>query len=303
VKVAGLSDVVEVVTGDDFSCARRKAGTVVCWGNNFDGQLGDGRGAKSRAVASLRPTGVSGLRTIVGLSTGEFHACALDKNGAVTCWGNGDDGQIGSDARRAFSTPQPITQLGPVRQIAAGWSHVCALETKGTVGCWGRNTEGQLGDGKSGSRLKAVTVAGLSDAVELVSGHDHSCARRRGGQVVCWGDNSGGQLGPGARGEPKRNTPVVVPDLGAVVELAAGGHHNCVRLDSGRVICWGSNDFGQLGTTRSQARTNPRVMVRGVTDAVDLALGDQHSCALRAAGEVACWGDTQHGALGPYPLR
>lgn len=302
VKVEGIRDAVELAVGSDFSCARLAAGSVSCWGNNEFGQLGDGRGTKPGALG-LRPVTVAGLRQPIQLGAGEFHVCALEQGGRVQCWGDGRDGQLGSDAQRMFAKPRAIESLGPVSRIASGASHVCALEQGGKVQCWGRNTEGELGDGKSGSRIKPVTVAGLADAVDLASGHRHSCARTRAGQLWCWGDNATAQLGPAAGRDPKRGTPVEVTGLAGVAELAGGSDHSCVRLQTGRVMCWGSNAAGQLGQRRTVTRVPNPTAVRGMSDAIDLTLGARHTCALRKAGEVACWGDAEHGALGPYALR
>lgn len=301
VKVEGLQDAVELAVGRDFSCARRKAGSVACWGNDENGQLGDGRGPKIGAL-SLRPVAVAGLRSSTQLAAGEFHVCALEPAGTVQCWGNAANGQLGSDAARAFGKPLAIGPLGPVRRIASGASHVCALEASGIVQCWGRNTEGQLGDGKSGSRIKPVTVAGLEDVVDLASGHRHTCARTRDGKVWCWGDNASAQLGPNAGRDPKRGTPVEVEGLAGVVELAGGSDHTCARLQSGRAMCWGSNAVGQLGQRSNVSRLAEPTAVRGMSDALDLALGERHTCALRKTGEIACVGDSEHGALGPYRL-
>ncbi len=301
VKVAGLEDAAELAVGRDFSCARRRAGTVICWGNNEDGQLGDGRGLKPGAL-SLRPTNVAGLSGVTALTAGEYHACALLRGGAVKCWGNGGNGQIGRDSQRAYGTPLSIERLNKIVGIASGTGHVCALESVGVVKCWGRNTEGQLGDGKSGSRIKPVTVAGLENAVELASGHRHTCARQRSGRVWCWGDNVSGQLGAGAGRETKRGTPVEVTGLRSVVQLAAGSEHTCARLESGRVVCWGGNGSSQLGHKSSVTRRPTPTAVRGMADAVDLSLGAKHTCAVRKTGKVACWGDTEYGALGPHRL-
>jgi alpha-tubulin suppressor-like RCC1 family protein len=301
VKVEGLQDAVELAVGRDFSCARREAGGVVCWGNDENGQLGDGRGPAIGAL-SLRPVAVAGLRQPMQLATGEHHVCALEQAGTVQCWGNASNGQLGSDAQRAFGKPRPIERLGRVRRIASGVSHVCALETSGIVQCWGRNTEGQLGDGKSGSRIKPVVVAGLEDVVDLASGHRHTCARTRDGRVWCWGDNAAAQLGPNAGRDPKRGTPVEVEGLAGVVELAGGSDHTCARLQTGRAMCWGSNAAGQLGQRSTVTRVAEPTAVRGMSDAIDLALGAQHTCALRKTGEIACVGDPEHGALGPYRL-
>src|SRR5690606_14346320 len=151
-----------------FSCARRRSGSVVCWGNNQAGQLGDGRGGKV-GVWSTRPTAVLGLSDAIDIGVGEYFACALRRSGGVVCWGESTNGQVGSNAVRAFAKPQPISELAQVTSLAVGASHVCATERSGQVKCWGRNTEGELGDGKNISRTNARAVLGIGDAKSLVS--------------------------------------------------------------------------------------------------------------------------------------
>lgn len=301
VPVQGLRDAKQVAVGRNFSCALRRAGTVACWGNNEDGQLGDARGGRPGAIA-LKPVAVVGLRDVRQLSLGEYHACALGNDGRVRCWGSSSDGQIGSDRQRAFNAPLPITGLAAVREVASGGNHVCALERGGVVKCWGRNTEGQLGDGRIGSRIRAVVVTGLADGVHLASGINHTCAVRKNGRVACWGANPMRQLGPKAGADKERGTPVAVDGLASVVQLAGGGGHSCARMQSGRVVCWGGNESGQLGHRSSASVRSEPTPVRGVADAVDIALGTAHSCAVRRSGEVACWGNREDGALGPHGL-
>jgi alpha-tubulin suppressor-like RCC1 family protein len=284
----GVEGAAFVATGRDFSCALGRRGAVVCWGNNEDGQLGDGAGPKPGAL-SLEPVAVTGLSGVRQLSLGEYHACALGDDGRVRCWGNGADGQISNADARAFGTPQPVDDLSGVAEIACGASHVCARRRNGGVKCWGRNTEGQLGADVSGSRVNPVKVKGLRDAAMLASGHHHSCAVRDGGGVVCWGDNKAMQLGPEAGEDKRRKTPVALPGLGEVVQIAAGGRHSCARLRSGRVKCWGDNGRGQLDGNEGPARAEPLV-VDAAEGAIDLALGAAQSCALLPKGRAVCWG-------------
>ncbi len=299
-KVAGIADAKQVAVGRDFSCVLRRGGAVACWGNNEDGQLGNGRGGSPGAL-SLTPVAVSGLRGAQQISLGEYHGCARSREGKVRCWGSSENGQIGDDSQRVFGSPMSIERLSKAAEVASGANHVCVLETSGTVKCWGRNTEGQLGDGKSGSRIKPVIVSNIRDGRSLVSGDNHSCVVRRTGAVACWGSNSDGQLGPKGSGK-KHNTPVPLPGLKDVKQLAAGDRHACIRQSSGRVFCWGANDKGQLGSPISpRPRTNAGV-VRGLADAVDISLGLGHSCAVRSNGELACWGSNEHAALGPHRL-
>jgi alpha-tubulin suppressor-like RCC1 family protein len=297
-----LVDAAELSLGVDFSCARRRGGTVVCWGNDQDGQLGTGRGGKP-GQWSTKPIRVAQLEGAVQISAGEYHACARMKDGTLRCWGNAADGQLGSAEERVFATPRTIPGVSGVVSVASGASHVCVLDASGGVRCWGRNTEGELGDGQLGSRIKPVVVRGLSDVVELSAGARHSCARRRDGKVACWGDNASGQLGAAAGRDAKRYEPVIVAGLSDVVELALGGNHSCARHRTGSVACWGGNEHGQLGHVASPKQRNVPTLVHGLPDAIDLSLGERHSCAARGRGDASCWGRNEHGALGPHPLR
>ncbi|MEM6995427.1 MAG: hypothetical protein AAF721_33265 [Myxococcota bacterium] len=300
VAVAGLQDATQVVTGRDFSCALRKTGSVVCWGNNEDGQLGDGRGAKVGAK-SPRPVKVAKLGRVAQLVSGDWHVCARETSGAVQCWGNGENGQIGSDANRAFATPVAIEQLGKTTELASGANHVCARQADGRVKCWGRNSEGQLGDGKSGSRIKPVFVSGIAGATGLWSGHTFSCAATERGAVRCWGDNKKAQLGPSAGRDPKWNAPIPFKELDGAAQVVGGETHGCARMSTGRVLCWGGNEGGRAVGKGNGVIGKP-TPVRGVSDAIALTAGVGHTCAVGRSGKVSCWGQSVDDAVGRYRL-
>jgi alpha-tubulin suppressor-like RCC1 family protein len=299
VNVPGLSNISELAAGHAHTCARRGA-QILCWGNNEDGQLGDGLGAKPGARATA-PVTVKGLADAVELVTGDAHTCARRKAGTVTCWGLGDDGQL-SIVKDRSAALIAVADLSQVAQVVAGANHTCARKTSGDVLCWGRNTEGQLGDDKSGSKIKPVAVVGLKDATHLVAGGNHTCALRRSGAPVCWGSNSHGQLGDGTSGTFAQRRPVAVQGLpGAIAELVAGQQHTCARTQDGKVMCWGRNNFGQLGDGSTTDRPKPTPVAR-LEQVTNLALGTAHSCALQTTGNVTCWGSDEHRALGPRRL-
>lgn len=83
----------------------------------------------------------------------------------------------------------------------------------------------------------------------------------------------------------------------SIVAVAAGQTHTCAVRSSGAVLCWGNNDYGQLGDGSTTSSRSP-VTVGGLTDAVDVAVGSRHSCVLRSTGSVACWGTNARGQLG-----
>ncbi|MEX2620727.1 MAG: hypothetical protein WD250_10970, partial [Egibacteraceae bacterium] len=85
-----------------------------------------------------------------------------------------------------------------------------------------------------------------------------------------------------------------------------GAAHTCALREGGAVACWGANSRKQLGdgTTahRLEHRLEPADAVEGLTDAVAVAAGAGHTCALREGGAVACWGANHFGQAGDGPI-
>ena len=144
----------------------------------------------------MSPVSVSGLSTgVLAIANGYAHACALTSAGAVLCWGNNGEGQVGDGSTTDRFVPVPVAGLSAgVIAITANGLHSCALTAMGSVQCWGDNHHGQLGDGRTTDRLTPVTVAGLGTSVTgLAAGNYHSCAVISDGSLRCWGDNYHGQ--------------------------------------------------------------------------------------------------------------
>jgi alpha-tubulin suppressor-like RCC1 family protein len=191
----------------------------------------------------------------------------------------------------------PALQKAASVPIAAGWNHACAVAVEGGVMCWGNNENGQLADGTRTDRTKPVPVIGLdSKIVALAAGMGHTCALTEGGGVKCWGRNKSGQLG---NGTDQRTTEVVnVTGLeSGVVAIAAGDDHTCALTAQGAVLCWGLNDFGQLGDGTYDYRTSPVAIEKLSSGTSAITAGSGHTCAVNN-GEVLCWGDNALGQLG-----
>jgi alpha-tubulin suppressor-like RCC1 family protein len=321
-----LSGILALSAGSNHTCARRSVdgaasasgaasspssgpASVLCWGSNQAGQLGDGT-RTDRAIAAPLKVALDARELVAGA----LHTCArtggdgATADGAVWCWGRGSSGQLG--AAMPVDYVSPVRALGVIAatRIGAGGAHTCAAGAAGAV-CWGDNQSGQLGDGTTDKRTTPTALVGIAgivgaDVVAWALGAAHSCVLLASGQVKCWGRGTDGQLGDGRMASSP--TPVAVAGLDHATAIAAGDDHTCAATSAGAVWCWGQGTSGQLGWGAALARAVP-VPVMGVADAVDVTAGGLHTCARvdsaathdpRLPGSVYCWGDNRLGQLG-----
>jgi alpha-tubulin suppressor-like RCC1 family protein len=152
IALAGLSQVLELVSGRQFLLALKADGTVWAWGDNHAGQLGVGT-TTTVTLPQLNPT-LSGIKA---LAAGNNHAVALDDSGTVWVWGANDSGQLGNGTNTASATPVALGLTG-VQAVAAGYDHVVVVKADGTLWAWGLNTFGQLGN-STASAFSNVPIA------------------------------------------------------------------------------------------------------------------------------------------------
>ncbi len=306
---------VAITAGTAQACAVLVGGHVQCWGGNSAGQLGDGtytsRPSPVTVTFPSRFVGLQPLSSVVDVSAGDRHTCALIADGTVYCWGANDSGQLGNNSTAANSnvavevvTNLSMAPLTGAVAATAGSNHSCALLAAGAVKCWGANDKGQLGNGTTGTtphRIADTTVAGLANAIEVVTGYGYTCAVEAVNWTGrCWGDNASGELGNGT------TTPTSVPNTVSGVAGSIGGRGiqaigsaNCARRGNDNVACWGDGSFGELGNGSFFSNSSDAVAVSGLNDAVSLGSGSLgHVCALRASGTVSCWGFNSNGQLG-----
>jgi alpha-tubulin suppressor-like RCC1 family protein len=307
VVVIGLtSGVSAIAAGSEHTCALTSSGGVKCWGNNVNGQLGDGTTINKPPYGKATPVDVSGLTSgISAITAGKRHTCALTLVGGVKCWGDNGLGQLGNGTTTDSTIPVDVSELtSDVIAIAAGATHTCALTSVGGVKCWGDNFFGELGDNTTIGRTVPVDVSGLTSGVSAIAaGGFHTCALTSVGGVKCWGNNTYGGLGDGT--DHGRAVPVDVNGLASGVSaIAVGWFHTCALTSGGGVKCWGDNGSGELGDGTGNTNTPPfgkpiPVDVSGLTSGVSaIAAGVYRTCALTSAGGVKCWGQNRYGELG-----
>lgn len=208
-----------------------------------------------------------------------------------------------------------------LNSLRAGGNHTCAMLNNGSVRCWGSATFGQLGygntlpigDNEHPYLAGDVPLGGLGDkSAQITTGGDHSCALLTSGSIRCWGKNDLGQLGYGDNAGTMTNVgdaegidgPGYVYVGSNAVKVVAGAKHTCAILDTGYVNCWGDGAHGKLGYGNSNTIGDTEkpsqaglVNLNGVA-VKDIALGENHTCALLQTGKVRCWGYGLYGQLG-----
>jgi alpha-tubulin suppressor-like RCC1 family protein len=154
VAVVGIDSAASLATGDSHTCVLSTDGSVTCWGDNEEGQLGNGE----LGVGGFQPVQVAGLEDVQSLCAGANHNCALVANGTVKCWGANDHAQVGAASPGKQLTPQTVAGLSEVASIGCGDRHSCAVLKDGTAMCWGDNRRGQLGYGNAWALLPQPVV-------------------------------------------------------------------------------------------------------------------------------------------------
>jgi alpha-tubulin suppressor-like RCC1 family protein len=310
IDVPGITDAVDVEVGIDTSCARRRDGSVWCWGGRYGVtpvELTGLRGAIELAVGYDVCGRVDGgevwcvrgprrfrrARDAVAIAASSDHGAALRADGGVTSWGQNSFGQLltgtatgGGDARRSV-------ELGDAVGVAAGEHRACVVRGAARrVWCAGRGAV----DFRVEHGLREV--AGAAGAVGLALAIRTACAVLGDGTVRCWGDGRHGILGR----DGDVGTRLAVPVEGVADAVQVTGTHGafCARRRDGAVLCWGDNAYGLIAERWAAAWSSTPVVK--LDDAVDVAVSN-HACAARADGRVTCWGAADLGQLGTRSME
>jgi len=263
-----------------------------CWGNLSDlfGQAGS-----QAPVRLAAPYG-----SLQSVATSGSEGCGLDVAGALYCWGFGSP----------YAAVAPDLRFS---QVVVGQAHRCALATGGTLYCWGATDYSGVNPANPTIRDCSPTplyayscvpfpqpVAGNERFKAVSVGYYHTCALTEGGQVLCWGEGAVGQIGQGPDSNYSRVPhPISSPDRFSGVASAAW--HSCAVSTASRVLCWGSNYSGEIGTGSAVAEnyTPAPISVPATISMKSVALGEAHSCALDASGAAWCWGTAGIGTGAP----
>jgi alpha-tubulin suppressor-like RCC1 family protein len=282
--------------GNQLQLVIKNDSTLRAWGDNTDGQLGNGTNTSSSTPITI--PGMSSIKAISG-GTAAYHSLALKADGTVWTWGRNTEGQLGQGNLTSLNTPTQVANLSGIVKIAGGEYHSLLLKNDGTVWSCGRNNEGQLGDGTTTNSSVPVQVQGLTDVIAIAGGRYFSIALKSDGTVWTWGQNNYGQLGNGTI--TTSTTPVQVANLANVVAITGSAFHGIALLNDGTLKTWGRNSDGQLGIG-STTNSSSAVAVSTLTNVVEIAAGTNYSLARTSDGTLYTWGRNPNGQLGDGTL-
>jgi alpha-tubulin suppressor-like RCC1 family protein len=298
-----LSGVKEIASGSGHTLALLEDGTVLAWGENDSGQLGDGNEANSYV-----PVEVQGLSGVKAIAAGGDDSLAILEDGTLMAWGGNSEGRLGEGKTwsEVESSDVPVTvcevgasapcaqHLSGVTGAAAGYSSTTVLLSNGTVVAMGSNTRGELGAGVESPEYTAdvpvaVCAVGesapcahrLSGVTSVAAGSFFNFAVLANGTAVGWGENASGQLGDGTETgfDVPTAAPVEVSGLSDVKAIAAGYSHTLALLEDGTVMAWGNGEAGNLGNGTTDSSDLP-VAVSGLRGVTAIASGSGYDLAV-----------------------
>ena len=199
--VTGLDNATSISAGANHSCALLIDNTIICWGYNGNGGLGN---SNASSVQSYQLWVVTGIDNATAINAGPDHSCALLIDNTIKCWGSSNVGQLGKAAYWGYSSssvPLSVDEISTAVAISTGYQYSCALLLDNTIKCWGYNSNGEIGNGITGNVWSPVAVSGIDSATAISSAvGSTNCALLVDNTIKCWGSNASGQLENGTVG-------------------------------------------------------------------------------------------------------
>lgn len=247
---------------------------------------------------------------IRSIAVGERHVCVLRQDRVVYCSGDNAQGQLGIGGITAPSAAlvrSDALSAGEGVAIAAGREFTCITDGAGALRCLGDNKDRQLDLGINADQVFTLVTESVPPAASMALGNAFGCALTQDGRVFCFGDSDEGEGGVGTSPDQHMSEEVASLTDDAPSAISAGTLHLCALLSGGRVACWGDGGLGRLGVAPADTctmatagsiacETTPAIL--GITDAVGVAAGHEHTCIRTSGDGVRCWGNNDQAQCG-----
>ena len=303
-----LENVMKIDVTDNTTIALTKTGEVYAWGKNEFGELG--LGDRTYRSYATRVKGIDGngyLENIIDVANGDENSYAIDKNGNVYGWGDGNYHQI-DDTTTSRTTPTQMSDCTDAISVSAGDCFMAFIQANSNSCVRGYNRYGQRGNGTTADTPTGTCIVG-NDINKICAGNDSALMIREDGTVWAAGRNRYGELGLGDTSNRASFTKLTLED-GTEIKAKYGELNSSVTTilgKDGKVYATGYNGYGQLsnGTTTNSLKLKPMLNEDGteVTDAILIKTGemsdaDINTGIIKKDGTVWVSGDNTYGQIG-----
>ena len=303
-----LENVMKIDVTDNTTIALTKTGEVYAWGKNEFGELG--LGDRTYRSYATRVKGIDGngyLENIIDVANGDENSYAIDKNGNVYGWGDGNYHQI-DDTTTSRTTPTQMSDCTDAISVSAGDCFMAFIQANSNSCVRGYNRYGQRGNGTTADTPTGTCIVG-NDINKICAGNDSTLIIKEDGTVWTSGRNQYGELGVGDTSNRTTYTKLTLED-GTEIKAKYGELNSSITTilgKDGKVYTTGYNGYGQLsnGTTTNASKLKPMLNEDGteVTDAILIKTGemsdtDRNTGIVRKDGTVWVSGDNTYGQIG-----
>jgi alpha-tubulin suppressor-like RCC1 family protein len=256
--------------------------TLEAWGNNSNGQLGNGTNINSNF-----PIQVNSLSDVTAGAAGVGFSIALKTDGTVWTWGGNLYGMLGNGTNADSNIPIQVSFLTDITAVSGGSYCSLALKNDGTVSVWGLNNWGQLGNGTNTNSNVPQQVSSLTGVTAIAAGEGYSLALKNDGTIWAWGWNGYGLLGNGTQNLTNSNIPMQVSSLTGITAIAASQYYALALKNDGTVWYWGSN----LDSGQNVIYSNSPLQVSSLIGITAIAAGTTTALAVKNDGTIWAWGN------------
>lgn len=248
---------IEVYVYGPTSFGIKNNGTLWGWGENSNGEMGDGTNIDRPTPFQLGTA--NNWKSLAIGSGGLGFALAIKTDGTLWAWGMNLNGQLGIGNNTNTFVPTQVGNENNWAQVSASYLFSIGLKTNGTLWGWGNN-DGNLGTGNTTSVNSPIQIGTDTDwvYVSTMIENRYVIAIKANGTLWAWGNNSNFTYGNGTN--ISQNVPTLIGSVTNWKSVAISERHVLAIKSDNSLWAWGTNFYGELGDGTNINKYTPNVV-------------------------------------------